>query len=76
MLRTGILDEENISDQHASRGEFEFTAVAVLILFVICRYMASLIWMQTLSICVAYATNMSRGVPLLFLREKPKSYTA
>jgi len=69
MFRSGILSEANISDQHASSGQFAVTAAAVLVLFVICRHIYSLIWMQTFSICVTYATNLSRSVPRLFLRE-------
>jgi len=73
MFRLGILSEANISDQHASRGQFAVTAAAVVMLFMVCRHVYSLIWMQTLSICVTYATNLSRGVPLLFLREPQPS---
>ncbi len=70
MFRRGILSEANISDKHASRNQFVLTTVAVLILFAICRYALSLIWMETLSICVAYSTNLGRSVPLWILGER------
>jgi hypothetical protein len=76
MFRMGILSEANIIDQHASRSQFVITAAVVLILFAVCHYMFSMIWMQTLSVCVAYATNLGRSVPLLILGERSKSYTA
>ncbi len=70
MYRTGVLDEANISDRHASRSQFLLTAAVVLLLFALCRYVFALIWMQTLSICVAYATNLGRSVPLWILGEQ------
>jgi hypothetical protein len=73
MYRSGTLSEANISDQHASRNQFVLTAAIVLILFAVCRYMFSLIWMQTLSICVAYATNLGHSVPLWILGERARS---
>ncbi len=73
MFRMGILSDANISDRHASRSQFLLTTAAVLILFAICHYLFFLIWMQTLSICVAYATNLGRAVPLLILGETPES---
>jgi hypothetical protein len=73
MFRMGILSEADISDRHASRSQFLLTAAVVFILFAACHYIFSLIWMQTLSICVAYATNLGRSVPLLILGERPES---
>jgi hypothetical protein len=69
MFRTRVLNEASIRDEHASRSQFLLTAIAVVVLFVVCHYVMSLIWMQTLSICVAYATNISRSVPVLILRD-------
>ena len=76
IFRMGILSEANISDRHASRNQFILTAAIVFILFAVCHYLFYLIWMQTLSICVAYATNLGRAVPSLILGEKPESYSA
>jgi len=68
MFRVGMLSEANISDEHASKAKFIVTASVVLALFFICHYQLSLMWMQTLSVCVAYSTNLSRVVPLLLVR--------
>jgi len=75
LMPRGVLSEANISDQHASRNQFAVTATAVLILFSACHYLFALLWFQTLSICVAYATNLGRAVPLWILGERAKSYS-
>ena len=71
MYRTKLLNEANISDQYASETQLVITAVVVIGLFGICRYVVELIWMQTFAICVTYSTNLSRGVPLLIMKWMP-----
>jgi len=66
LLRSQVLNEAHISDENAPRSQIAFTAVVVVILFVACHYSFRLMWIQTLSICVAYATNLGRRVYLLF----------
>jgi hypothetical protein len=67
MYRTNIIDEESIRDENASFLQIVFTAAVVFILFVVCHYMYKLIWIQTLSICVVYATNIGRRVQPMIL---------
>ena len=62
LLREGVLTESSISDQNASRGQILLAALAIVIIFSLCHYVFALMWMQTFSICVAYATNLSRVV--------------
>jgi hypothetical protein len=62
-----IITERNILNEHTSRFQIAFAATTVVILFVVCHYVFRLLWAETLSICVAYATNMSRRVSSLLL---------
>ncbi len=73
MFRSGELNENNISDQNVSHGQVVLAGATVVIVFAICHYLFDLIWVQTLSICVAYATNLSRGAEALFMLLMPKS---
>ena len=72
MLRSRLLDDCNISDQNVSLIQIALAATVIMILFTVCQYIFDLLWPQTLSICVAYATNLSRGVQALFFRTTPR----
>jgi hypothetical protein len=76
MLRTRVLDEHNIGDENASRGQVVFAGTMIIILFTLCNYVFDLLWVQTLSICVVYSTNLNRGMQTLFLRLFPKNRLA
>lgn len=65
LLRSKALTESEVSDENASHIQVALTAAIVIILFVICHYIAKLVWIQTLSICVAYATNIGQRVQVL-----------
>jgi hypothetical protein len=56
--KSGVLNESNISDQHASLSQVALAAAVVLILFGFCYYVFELIWIETLSICLIYVTNL------------------
>ena len=68
MLRGGAIDERNISDENVSRGEVALASVALVSLFVVCRYVLDVVWAQTFSICVVYATNLSGPIKTLLTR--------
>jgi len=68
MYRTNIVDEHNIADENASLIQIIFTSIVVVTLFVLCNHMYNLIWIQTLSICVVYATNIGRRIEPLILQ--------
>ncbi|MCE5211823.1 MAG: hypothetical protein LLG40_09745 [Deltaproteobacteria bacterium] len=76
MFRINIINEENIRDENASLLQIVFTAAVVFIMFVVCHYMYKLIWIQTLSICVVYATNIGRKVQPLILYMNQKEEAA
>jgi hypothetical protein len=73
MFRVHIINEDNIKDENASILQIVFTAAVVFIMFAVCHYMYKLIWIQTLSICVVYATNIGRRVQPLILSMNPKN---
>jgi MFS family permease len=62
LFRFHALNESNISDENASPIQIAVTAAIVIILFVICHFISKLVWIQTFSICVAYATNIGRRI--------------
>lgn len=68
MFRTNIINEDSIADDNASLIQILFTAIIVVTLFVFCNYMCKLIWIQTLSVCVVYATNIGRRIQPLILQ--------
>lgn len=68
LLRARVITADNISDENVSRGQVVLTGTLIIILFIVCHYMFDFLWTQTLSICVAYSTNMNRGVQVLFAR--------
>ncbi len=68
MFKTHIVDENNIEDDNASLIQIIFTAIVVVTLFVVCNYIYKLIWIETLSVCIVYATNLGRRIQPLILR--------
>jgi hypothetical protein len=74
MLRSRMIGVENVGDDNVSRGRVALAATAIMILFILCRYMFDLFWAQTLAICVTYATNLSRGVQTLLSRATPRHH--
>jgi hypothetical protein len=68
MFRSQILDDRNISDHNVSIIQIALAATVIILLFAVCHYIFHLLWAQTLSICVLYATNLSRLTEVLFLR--------
>jgi hypothetical protein len=76
LFRTHALTESDISDEHALHIQVAFTAAVVIIMFIVCNYISKLMWIQTLSICVAYATNIGRRVQVLFWWLPSKNKTA
>ncbi|MBI5057638.1 MAG: hypothetical protein HZB61_13570 [Nitrospirae bacterium] len=68
MLRARIINEDNIDDENAARRQVAFTGALIIILFTVCQFIFDLLWMQTLSICVVYSSNLNRGVQTLIAR--------
>lgn len=68
LLRVSVITADNISDENVPRSQVALTGTLVVILFIVSHYIFDLLWPQTLSICVAYSTNLNRGVQALFAR--------
>lgn len=56
-VRTGFIDDRNISDEKADRFEVLFGFLITVAIFVVCRFGFKLYWAITFSICVIYATS-------------------
>jgi hypothetical protein len=67
-----IVDENAISDDNASPIEVASGSVAVIVLYLACRFFG-LYWALTFSICVSYATNFSAATQRLLSLIRPKS---
>ncbi len=68
LLRTRIINDDNISDENTSPGQVALSGAVIVILFAVCHYLFNLFWTQTFSICVVYSTNLNRGVQTVFSR--------
>ncbi len=68
LLRVQVINSDNISDENTSPGQVALSGAVIIILFAVCHYLFNLLWTQTLSICVVYATNLNRGVQAAFAR--------
>lgn len=71
MEREGVIDESNIDDQFAPRGQVALAAAIVLALYCLCHVVYKLAWVQTLSICLVYATNLIKLIEAWFSRILP-----
>jgi len=60
LWRGGVLNESSITDTRAPRGRFLLAAAIVLLLYFLCHSVFNLMWVQTLSICLVYSTNLTR----------------
>lgn len=72
LLRTRVMNEDNISDENTSLGQVALSGAAIVILFAFCHYLFNLLWTQTFSVCVVYSTNLNRGVQTVFARLMPR----
>jgi hypothetical protein len=75
MLRSGEINESNISDEQVSFAEVFLTALILSIVFYCCHFIYRMNWAATFSLCVAYATNFNKIVVYLILK-KWKIYNA
>ncbi len=71
LLRTRVINDDNISDENTSLSQVSLSGSMIIILFVVCHYLFDFFWMQTFSICVVYSTNINRGVQTVFARYMP-----
>ncbi len=69
--RLCYLDNRNIADEDATPGQVGFGALVVLALLAVCCGICRAHWAITLSICVAYATNINWVVMKLSSKAKP-----
>ncbi|HOX06219.1 MAG TPA: hypothetical protein PK280_07445 [Planctomycetota bacterium] len=65
--RLCILDQDNIADEEATLDQVLLGALVVLAVLLVCHGVCRLHWSVTLSICVAYATNVNWAM-VRFLR--------
>jgi DNA-directed RNA polymerase subunit RPC12/RpoP len=63
-------NEEVIAEENASLGEIIIGLVVLMAVFGICHYGFDIRWPFTLSICVVYATNLSKAFEDVFLGKK------
>ncbi len=71
MLRSNAINGSNVSDEHAPLSHVVMTGTLVVILFIVCHYVLELLWVQTLTICVAYSTNINNNANNLISRLWP-----
>jgi hypothetical protein len=76
MWRAGVLDESCISDRHAPKGQVMLAAAIVLLFYYICHVIYNLMWIQTFSICIFYATNFIKVIESWVFRLLPARNTA
>ena len=69
-LRTGLIDERNISDEKAGRFEVLFGFFITVAIFIMCQFLFKLYWAITFSICVIYATSFSDALGSVFGAER------
>jgi cbb3-type cytochrome oxidase subunit 3 len=62
MFRTGPIDVSYVSDRNASPAQVLLALIAVVVIFICCRYWFGLHWAITFSICIAYTTSLDRAV--------------
>ncbi len=71
LLRTRVINDDNISDENTSLCQVALSGAVIIILFAVCHYLFDLLWTQTFSICVVYSTNLNSGVQTVFARFMP-----
>ncbi len=69
-LRTGLINEKNISDENAGRFEVLFGFLITVAIFIGCQFLFKLYWAITFSICVIYATSFSDALGSVFGPER------
>jgi len=69
-IRYRIADDDCIDDRNVFLREVALSTMIVVIAFIISKKYLHLHWAATLSICVAYGTNLNRGIVNLILRRK------
>jgi hypothetical protein len=76
LWRGGAVDETCISDQRAPKGQVVLATGVVLLLFFLCHVVYRLIWIETLSICIVYSTNLIKLTELITLRRPARGAAA
>lgn len=67
-LREGTIDESSISDDNVDLYELTIGGTIAAVAFLVCDKGLELNWALTLSICLAYATNLNVPVVVLLFR--------
>jgi hypothetical protein len=70
LLREGAINETSIVE---STIQFRFVCLAsglAVLVFFICQHLLKFYWASTFSICVAYTTNISRPIIMVFSRPR------
>ncbi len=62
LYRIDVIDERAILSDEATGGELLWGTIVLIIVFLVCRYAFDLHWAFTYSICVTYATSLSRYI--------------
>ncbi len=66
MLRTGVINEDCVSDRRATPLQLFLGLTAVIAIFLFCNYTFKLYWAITFSICMVYTTSFDRGLQSVF----------
>lgn len=66
MFRYKIVDYRSISDRDTNTAEIILGAVVILLILIICNFVYKMYWAVTLSLCVVYATSLSKAFQKAF----------
>jgi hypothetical protein len=66
MLRTGVINQDCVSDRQASPIQVFLGLITVVAIFLVCNYRYEMHWSITFSICVAYTTSFDRAIQNIF----------
>jgi DNA-directed RNA polymerase subunit RPC12/RpoP len=66
MFRFAIIDERSISDRDTNAVEIIFGLMVIIAIIITCNFIYKLYWAVTLSLCVVYATSLSKAFRTAF----------
>jgi hypothetical protein len=66
MFRFAIIDERSISDRDTNAVEIIFGLMVIIAIIITCNFIYKLYWAVTLSLCVVYATSLSKAFQKAF----------
>jgi hypothetical protein len=66
MLRTGIINQDCVSDRQASPVQVFLGLIAIVAIFLVCNYRYEMHWSISFSICLAYTISFDRAIQSAF----------